>query len=148
MGGLFSIVRLELVKKAWGGIDAEKTSVITSLSYASFTLCHLRYTHLYMTLTLTLMSLTPNLNPDPTPKVTFPRAGDACYISMSLPYTYSDLRADLGTIAGDPNRSRFVRFGTLGKTVAGLDMDLLTISERPEANMDPESHKNLNLQQP
>ena len=43
MGGLFSIVRLELVKKAWGGIDAEKTSVITSLSYASFTLCHLRY---------------------------------------------------------------------------------------------------------
>ena len=60
---------------------------------------------------------------------------------MALPYTFSDLQADLKAIKQEPARSQFCHFGCLGKTLSGIDMDLITISDNPHqaATPDPQN---------
>lgn len=47
-----------------------------------------------------------------------------------MPYTYSDLRADIGMIEADEARGASMSRKTLCKTLAGEDCEILTITSR------------------
>lgn len=59
---------------------------------------------------------------------TFEHEDDLVYFAYSVPYTYTDLRNDLATIEGDPDRSKFVRKANLCRTLSGEPCELLTIT--------------------
>jgi hypothetical protein len=54
---------------------------------------------------------------------------DTLYIAHCYPYTYSDWNADLASLEEDPARAQFVRRRTLCKTLAGNEVDELTIAD-------------------
>lgn len=45
-----------------------------------------------------------------------------------MPYTFSDLRADLKTIDQCPMRSKYVVQSVLTKSLSGLDVPLVTVT--------------------
>jgi hypothetical protein len=54
---------------------------------------------------------------------------DTLYVAHCYPYTYSDWNADLAALEEDPARAQFVRRRTLCKTLAGNEVDELTIAD-------------------
>jgi hypothetical protein len=58
----------------------------------------------------------------------FEHSADVAYFAYCYPYTYSDLRRDLATLAANPARQRCCERTLLCKTLAGNDCDLLTIT--------------------
>lgn len=59
---------------------------------------------------------------------TFEHDDDLVYFAYSVPYTYTDLRNDLATIEGDPDRCKFVRKANLCRSLSGEPCELLTIT--------------------
>ncbi|KAG9339973.1 hypothetical protein JZ751_022288 [Albula glossodonta] len=60
--------------------------------------------------------------------LSFPYNRDTCYLALCYPYTYSNLRAHLSEIEGDPERSRFCKVRTLCRSLAGNLVPVLTIT--------------------
>ena len=61
---------------------------------------------------------------------TFEHDDDSVFFSYSVPYTLSDLRNDLQRIDKDASRSKYVHSAVLCKTLSGVDVPLLTITQR------------------
>ena len=61
---------------------------------------------------------------------TFDYDDDTVFFSYSYPYTLTDLRNDLEALEKDPIRSKFVVLSTLCKSLSGVDVPLLTITQR------------------
>jgi hypothetical protein len=53
---------------------------------------------------------------------------DTVFFAYSTPYTYSDLRNDLGVIESDPARRGFMKKKILCRTLSGEACELLTIT--------------------
>jgi len=60
--------------------------------------------------------------------MTFPVEDDICYLAYGVPYTMTDLRADLSLWARDENTD-ICRRETLCKSLGGVDMDMLTVGK-------------------
>ena len=60
--------------------------------------------------------------------MTFPHEGDTCYLAHCYPYRYSDLTEDLLSIQSSPDRAQFCSQRLLCRTLAGNNVQLLTIS--------------------
>eukprot|EP00047_Mylnosiga_fluctuans_P022133 m.113982 g.113982 ORF g.113982 m.113982 type:complete len:1045 (+) comp9147_c0_seq2:36-3170(+) len=58
----------------------------------------------------------------------FPHAGDTVYFAYCVPYTYTNLMADLDAIAADPGRSACCRQRALCTTLCGNMCPLLTVT--------------------
>ncbi|KAI8613263.1 hypothetical protein BC830DRAFT_1170401 [Chytriomyces sp. MP71] len=71
----------------------------------------------------------------PVPKYTlsftfrFPRTDDTVYFAHCFPYSYTDLQNDISTLKADPTRAALFRHTILAKSVAGNNIDLLTITK-------------------
>jgi hypothetical protein len=72
---------------------------------------------------------------------TFRYANDKVYFAMSVPYSYSDLRRDLTMIREDHNRNQHVVFQKLCDSIAGNDVQLLTVTARKETISDGKNRK-------
>jgi hypothetical protein len=55
---------------------------------------------------------------------------DAVYFAFASPYTYSDLLQDIYEIESDTARRAICQRKTLCKTLAGVDCEMLTVSEK------------------
>lgn len=60
--------------------------------------------------------------------LSFPHSLDTVYVAYCYPYTYTDLRRYLAALESDPKRRSRFRRRTLCSTLAGNDVDLLTIT--------------------
>ena len=57
---------------------------------------------------------------------------DTVYFSYCYPYTYSDLNQDIQEIESDPERRAICSRKTLCKTLAGVDCEILTVTEKAD----------------
>jgi len=62
----------------------------------------------------------------------FSHDDDIVYFAYSTPYTYQDLMTDIYEIEGDSRRREICSRKTLCKTLAGVDCEQLTITEKGE----------------
>lgn len=60
---------------------------------------------------------------------TFEHDDDEVFFAYCYPYTYTDLVTDLNTIERDPRRRRFMNRATLCKTIAGVNCELITVTD-------------------
>ncbi|KAJ3223687.1 Cytosolic carboxypeptidase 2 [Chytriomyces hyalinus] len=58
----------------------------------------------------------------------FPKRDDTAYIAHCFPYTYTDLQQDIQTLKSDTHRSSLFRHTIFAKSVAGNNLDLLTVT--------------------
>ncbi|TPX65802.1 hypothetical protein CcCBS67573_g08015 [Chytriomyces confervae] len=58
----------------------------------------------------------------------FPKRDDTVYIAHCFPYTYTDLQQDIQALKSDTHRSSLFRHTILAKSVAGNNLDLLTVT--------------------
>ena len=60
----------------------------------------------------------------------FKHDDDTVYFAYAIPYTYSDLLEDIYEIESDAARRAICQRKTLCKTLAGVDCDILTVTEK------------------
>lgn len=60
----------------------------------------------------------------------FEHDNDTVYFAYAFPYTFQDMQLDLFDIQSDERRRDYVNRKVLCKTIAGLDCDILTITEK------------------
>ena len=60
---------------------------------------------------------------------TFDHDDDTVFLAYCFPYTYTDLVTDLNTIERDPRRRKYINRTILCKTIAGINCELVTITE-------------------
>ncbi|KAI8845719.1 hypothetical protein BJ741DRAFT_585627 [Chytriomyces cf. hyalinus JEL632] len=58
----------------------------------------------------------------------FPKRDDTVYIAHCFPYTYTELQQDIQALKSDTPRSSLFRHTILAKSVAGNNLDLLTVT--------------------
>ena len=59
----------------------------------------------------------------------FPHDDDLVFLAFAVPYTYTDLNRDLGALEADASRARFMRRRILCRTLAGNEVDVITITD-------------------
>ena len=60
---------------------------------------------------------------------TFKYDKDSLFFAYCYPYSYTDLQNDLMAIERDPRRSQFIQSQTLCKTLAGVNCEVLSITD-------------------
>ena len=60
---------------------------------------------------------------------TFEHDDDSVFFAYCFPYTYTDLVTDLNTIERDPRRRKFMNRQVLCKTIAGVNCELVTVTD-------------------
>jgi cytosolic carboxypeptidase protein 2/3 len=71
---------------------------------------------------------------------TFDYDKDSVFFAYCFPYSYTDLQKDILAIERDPKRQKFMQTTALCKTLAGINCELLTItdySEKKESEKEP-----------
>ncbi|KAJ3068186.1 Cytosolic carboxypeptidase 2 [Podochytrium sp. JEL0797] len=70
---------------------------------------------------------------------------DTCHLSHCFPYSYTNLQTDIQSLKTDPTRAPLFRHSILAKSVAGNNIDLLTITKPVTAPQDLVARKGIIL---